>query len=146
MHVNREFPRITWCTSWTTRSILPSHGKFWKYHLWHRSTYAVYDRNFDKVIVGAYRWLSQNYQPGDRIYLFGSNFELSHPWLATYDDSDSQDSPEERFKCVYLQKWSIRFDDLPSLRRAVLINSRRLAWFTKGTKNRYHCTKLPFIT
>ncbi|KAF8328988.1 hypothetical protein F5887DRAFT_897308 [Amanita rubescens] len=27
--------------------------------------------NFDRVLRGAYRWLSDNYQDGDRIYLFG---------------------------------------------------------------------------
>ncbi|QRV93518.1 hypothetical protein RhiJN_21536 [Ceratobasidium sp. AG-Ba] len=27
--------------------------------------------NFEKVVVGAYRWLSDNYRPGDKIFLFG---------------------------------------------------------------------------
>ncbi|KZP18216.1 hypothetical protein FIBSPDRAFT_829474 [Athelia psychrophila] len=27
--------------------------------------------NFEKVLLGAYRWLSEHYQPGDRIFLFG---------------------------------------------------------------------------
>ncbi|KAF8523846.1 hypothetical protein JB92DRAFT_2883113, partial [Gautieria morchelliformis] len=27
--------------------------------------------NFEKIVIAAYRWLSQNYQHGDRIYLFG---------------------------------------------------------------------------
>ncbi|QRW06859.1 hypothetical protein RhiLY_05858 [Ceratobasidium sp. AG-Ba] len=27
--------------------------------------------NLEKVIIGAYRWLSDSYRPGDRIYLFG---------------------------------------------------------------------------
>ncbi|KAG8723252.1 hypothetical protein FRC12_024513 [Ceratobasidium sp. 428] len=27
--------------------------------------------NFDQVIVGAYRWLADNYEPGDQIWLFG---------------------------------------------------------------------------
>ncbi|CAE6363194.1 unnamed protein product [Rhizoctonia solani] len=27
--------------------------------------------NFDQVIIGAYRWLSDHYQPGDQIFLFG---------------------------------------------------------------------------
>jgi hypothetical protein len=30
-------------------------------------------RNFEKVIIGAYRWLSDVYQDGDRIFLFGTN-------------------------------------------------------------------------
>lgn len=29
------------------------------------------DRNLDRVIIGAYRWLSDNYRPGDQIFLFG---------------------------------------------------------------------------
>ncbi|KAF8483193.1 hypothetical protein JB92DRAFT_3032396 [Gautieria morchelliformis] len=27
--------------------------------------------NFEKIVIAAYRWLSQNYEDGDRIYLFG---------------------------------------------------------------------------
>ncbi|KAF8532002.1 hypothetical protein JB92DRAFT_3104386 [Gautieria morchelliformis] len=27
--------------------------------------------NFEKIVIAAYRWLSQNYRDGDRIYLFG---------------------------------------------------------------------------
>ncbi|KDR79626.1 hypothetical protein GALMADRAFT_63481 [Galerina marginata CBS 339.88] len=27
--------------------------------------------NFEKIIIGAYRWLSDNYEEGDRIFLFG---------------------------------------------------------------------------
>ncbi|KDQ54511.1 hypothetical protein JAAARDRAFT_135184, partial [Jaapia argillacea MUCL 33604] len=27
--------------------------------------------NFEKVLLGAYRWLSDNYDPGDKIFLFG---------------------------------------------------------------------------
>jgi uncharacterized protein (DUF2235 family) len=29
------------------------------------------DRNFEKVIKAAYRWLCVEYQEGDRIFLFG---------------------------------------------------------------------------
>lgn len=28
-------------------------------------------RNFETILLDAYRWLSENYQPGDRIFLFG---------------------------------------------------------------------------
>lgn len=28
-------------------------------------------RRFDKIIIGGYRWLSNHYRPGDRIYLLG---------------------------------------------------------------------------
>jgi uncharacterized protein (DUF2235 family) len=31
----------------------------------------VLQRNFEKIVIGAYRWLADNYQDGDRIYLFG---------------------------------------------------------------------------
>ena len=29
-------------------------------------------RNFERIIHAAYKWLSENYQPGDRIFLFGT--------------------------------------------------------------------------
>jgi hypothetical protein len=31
-------------------------------------------RNFEKIVIAAYRWLSENYQEGDRIYLFGEKY------------------------------------------------------------------------
>ncbi|ELU38023.1 hypothetical protein AG1IA_07948 [Rhizoctonia solani AG-1 IA] len=30
-----------------------------------------FNRNFEKVILGAYRWLADTYKPGDQIFLFG---------------------------------------------------------------------------
>jgi hypothetical protein len=32
--------------------------------------YAQY-RNIEKVIIGAYRWLSNHYRRGDKVFLFG---------------------------------------------------------------------------
>ena len=29
-------------------------------------------RNFERTVLGAYRWLSDNYKPGDCIFLFGA--------------------------------------------------------------------------
>jgi hypothetical protein len=35
-------------------------------------------RNLEQVIIGAYRWLSDNYKPGDQIFFFGNRlFGLS---------------------------------------------------------------------
>lgn len=31
------------------------------------------NRDFEKILLGGYRWLSENYREGDRIYLFGVN-------------------------------------------------------------------------
>ncbi|GBE87239.1 predicted protein [Sparassis crispa] len=31
----------------------------------------AFARNFEKIVLGAYRWLSDTYQPGDQIFLFG---------------------------------------------------------------------------
>ncbi|KZP18239.1 hypothetical protein FIBSPDRAFT_696778, partial [Athelia psychrophila] len=33
--------------------------------------------NFEKVLLGAYRWLSEHYKPGDRIFLFGTVFDIA---------------------------------------------------------------------
>ena len=41
--------------------------------IYHLRYYDVCTRNFDKVLLGAYRWLSQNYQENDRIYLVGKS-------------------------------------------------------------------------
>jgi uncharacterized protein (DUF2235 family) len=48
----------------------------------------ILGRNLHKVIMASYRWLSDNYQDGDRIFLFGEIFSsygathFSHPFQA----------------------------------------------------------------
>lgn len=32
----------------------------------------VNNRNLERVIIGAYRWLSDHYEEGDEIFLFGT--------------------------------------------------------------------------
>lgn len=37
------------------------------------------DRNLKKITLSAYQWLSENYQHGDRIFLFGNiKFNVEH--------------------------------------------------------------------
>ncbi len=38
-------------------------------------------RDFERTVLAAYRWLSDNYEPGDCIFLFGKS-EVSFPHLA----------------------------------------------------------------
>ena len=38
-----------------------------------------YLRNFKKIVLAAYQWLSENYEDGDRIFLFGA--ECTSPVL-----------------------------------------------------------------
>jgi len=33
-------------------------------------------RDFERTVLGAYRWLSDNYQPRDRIFLFGELWQI----------------------------------------------------------------------
>ncbi|KAJ8515468.1 hypothetical protein ONZ45_g7133 [Pleurotus djamor] len=43
---------------------------FWKQTYIHAVDMAI-AWNFERIVISAYQWLSENYQPGDRIYLFG---------------------------------------------------------------------------
>ncbi|KAJ8516327.1 hypothetical protein ONZ45_g6351 [Pleurotus djamor] len=42
-----------------------------KQTLYH-ATDAAIAWNFESIVHAAYRWISENYQPGDRIFLFGA--------------------------------------------------------------------------
>ena len=58
------------------RSIRRSHGAL-SGHLICLSfllltSFLVSFRNFERTVLGAYRWLSDNYEPGDCIFLFGA--------------------------------------------------------------------------
>jgi hypothetical protein len=53
-----------------TRSIWQSHGVLSGQYLCFRFTSSF--RNFERTILAAYQWLSDNYQSGDCIYLFGA--------------------------------------------------------------------------
>ena len=50
---------IAWCVNW---SISISYPHFTAHSF----------RNFEKTILAAYRWLSDNYEEGDCIFLFGA--------------------------------------------------------------------------
>ena len=50
---------IAWCVNW---SLSISYSHF--------TTHSF--RNFEKTILAAYRWLSDNYEEGDCIFLFGA--------------------------------------------------------------------------
>ncbi|EIN03613.1 WD40 repeat-like protein [Punctularia strigosozonata HHB-11173 SS5] len=47
----------------------------WSFEYWKQAFYHTVDMaiawNFKRIVLDAYRWLSENYQPGDRIFLFG---------------------------------------------------------------------------
>ena len=60
-----------------------------KFVSWHRVSYVVLillrykQSNLQARIFSAYEWLSENYQPGDRIFLFGPSFMFSFMLSAT---------------------------------------------------------------
>jgi hypothetical protein len=56
------------CNGLTVKSTWLSHGNV-SFVRWYVSNFC--DRNLEKVVTCAYRWLSERYQPGDYIYLFG---------------------------------------------------------------------------
>ena len=49
---------IAWCVDW---SLSMTYSHFTAYSF----------RNFERTILAAYRWLSDNYEEGDCIFLFG---------------------------------------------------------------------------
>ncbi|KAJ8494647.1 hypothetical protein ONZ45_g13171 [Pleurotus djamor] len=52
----------------------------WNY--WKQVVYNLIDTaiawNFERIVHAAYKWLSENYEPGDRIFLFGELFESAY--------------------------------------------------------------------
>jgi hypothetical protein len=45
-------------------------------------TFFFFLRNFERVILAGYRWLSDNYVDGDRIFLFGKRLPLTSPQIS----------------------------------------------------------------
>lgn len=50
-------------------------------------TASLFVRKFEKIVLLAYQWLSENYRPGDRIFLFGkkSTYSQAHMSLLSLD-------------------------------------------------------------
>lgn len=36
-------------------------------------------RRFERILLDAYLWLSENYEDGDRIFLFGNSYGMQRP-------------------------------------------------------------------
>ncbi|EDR08351.1 uncharacterized protein LACBIDRAFT_294115 [Laccaria bicolor S238N-H82] len=62
--------RSTCYKGWTTLWILLLPGKSGS-ELPLTINHNIWSRHFEKIIMGAYRWLADNYKEGDRIFLFG---------------------------------------------------------------------------
>jgi uncharacterized protein (DUF2235 family) len=61
----------------------------------------LHSRNFKKIVLNAYQWLSEKYRPGDRIYLFGKSYRNLNNILL---HSSSQDSLAGSIKFASLQE------------------------------------------
>ena len=57
-------------------------------------------RNLKRIILDAYRWLSENYKDGDLIFLFGEHLFQELPCVALFSDNFPQDSRVARIKYV----------------------------------------------
>ena len=58
--------------SYLIRSIWRSHGALNGHYLYLAFFNLYSGRNFERTVLGAYRWLSDNYERGDCIFLFGA--------------------------------------------------------------------------
>ena len=105
--------------------------------------FCFYFRNFKKIVLAAYQWLSENYQDGDRIFLFGEEctspilkFSLNYPFrLLTWSISGSSDCWDDRKGESFLK-----------LSRSTEIHiCYRLASFIRETTNKSHC-KIRFLS
>jgi hypothetical protein len=93
------------------------------------------NRNFKDILLDAYRWLSENHEPGDRIFLFGMVYAAAarspaHVWCRILPRS----LPSSRaFRNVRKGQFGIS----PCLRA---LSGDRSDSSTKATKGRYPCT------
>ncbi|PPQ70201.1 hypothetical protein CVT25_011552 [Psilocybe cyanescens] len=65
----KDFNQRTWYNSGIGTYVRPSWAAVGDF-LFHKIDSAI-AWNFERTILGAYRWLSDNYEPGDCIFLFG---------------------------------------------------------------------------
>ena len=76
-------------------------------------------RRFDRIVLEAYEWLSENYDPskGDRIFLFGMSLLLSllYRTLSPIDTDCAiydQDFPAARIKCELGRVFGLKAGDV----------------------------------
>jgi len=61
-------------------------------------------RHFETIVLNAYRWLADNYEPGDRIFLFGEPYPHSNGMFDFIIIILSQVSHEAHIKFVPSQE------------------------------------------
>ena len=102
-------------------------------------------RSFEKTVLSAYRWLSDNYEHGDCIFLFGElQYLICHLYHSTLNDVKV--FLVEHFKFASFQQWSTRCDpcNVPSTQDDNL-SEYRSALFTREMRARYRC-EFKFLT
>jgi hypothetical protein len=55
------------------------HSVFTILHHFQQPHIFFFFRNFERVVLAGYRWLSDNYVDGDKIFLFGKELLLTSP-------------------------------------------------------------------
>ncbi|KZP18249.1 hypothetical protein FIBSPDRAFT_696748, partial [Athelia psychrophila] len=68
-HIDVSEDQLKYYNSGIGTSAQPSWNSFCyavQKYIW---TLDILHRNFEKVLLGAYRWLSEHYKPGDHIFL-----------------------------------------------------------------------------
>ncbi|KAF8463802.1 hypothetical protein JB92DRAFT_2838851 [Gautieria morchelliformis] len=81
--------------------------------------------NFAKVVIAAHRWLSQNYQDGDRIYLFGE------PQDSTWFDDPEHERRHQGSPAVPTRSWVLVSQTTSAsdfFRHALALDERRVKY------------------
>ena len=102
-----------------------------------------FSRNFDANVLSAYQWLVENYQDGDRIFLFGENY-IRLNVSATSPPFYLISSRHIRFfkRCIpsSCNCWDASPSEIIPVQHQVLYTYVfRLACFTRGTTSRLNC-------
>ena len=102
------------------------------------SPFISHCRSFEGIVISAYRWLAENYTPGDRIFLFGKHVSaimsfMSINWIPIRVFSWCLSSPRPR-KHGREGEFEPNFC-LFNLNQTVF----RWDWSTKGTRIKFRC-------
>ena len=96
-------------------------------------------RDFEKTVQGAYRWLSDNYEPGDSIFLFGVSIQsLSYHLCINHEGHQGFSRGAFQVRALSAMIDKVRYV-LPFRCIHKLMFRRRSASSTRATRCRYHC-------
>ena len=105
-----------------------------------------HSRDFEKIVLGAYRWLSDNYEEDDCIFLFGPSKYMLSIYSSLRNDTSGFSRGAFQVRVLSAMIYEVRCISSYLGCKLTTPGIHRLALSIRGMRCRYHCKRQAYIS